>query len=175
MQTIKHIPQYSYNDYENWKGDWELIDGYPFSMNPSASGKHQFVSAQLQFKIMNQLKGNQRGNNCFIYSTLDWIIDSVNVVRPDLAVVCGKRVEKFIENSPILIVEIISESSSYRDRIVKKQLYENNNVKYYLMADPKSKTIETFELIDGRYNAITSKEFVLNEKCKLSLDFDSIW
>jgi Uma2 family endonuclease len=175
MPTIKHIPQYSYRDYENWEGDWELIDGYPFARNPSSTGTHQSVSGQLLFMLMNCFVKPPYCNECYVYSALDWIIDSVNVVRPDLAVVCGKRVEKFIENPPMLIVEIISESSSYRDRIVKKQLYENNNVKYYLMADPKSQTIETFELIDGRYNAITSNEFVLNEKCKLDLDFAGIW
>ena len=175
MQRIKYIPQYSYSDYENWKGDWELIDGYPFAMSPSATGKHQFVAGELLLQLKQEIKKGLCTNKCFVYSELDWIIDSVNVVRPDIAVVCGKKVEKFIENPPILIVEIISESSSYRDRIVKKELYEYNKVKFYLMAEPKSKTIEVFELIDGQYQTITRNEFVLNEKCKLSLDFDSIW
>jgi len=144
-------------------------------MSPSATGKHQFVAGELLLQLKQEIKKGLCTNKCFAYSELDWIIDTSNVVRPDIAVVCGKRVEKFIENPPILIVEIISESSSYRDRIVKKELYENNNVKYYLMAEPKSKTIEVFELIDGQYQTITRNGFVLNEKCKLSLDFDSIW
>ncbi len=175
MQKIKHIPQYSYSDYENWKGDWELIDGYPFAMSPSATGKHQFVAAKILHKIMNKLEENPCYNNCFVYSELDWIIDTLNVVRPDIAVVCGKKVEKFIEAPPALIVEILSESSHYRDRIVKKELYEYNNVKYYLIADPESKTVETFELINNKYQTTTMKEFVLNENCKIFLGFEGIW
>ena len=175
MQKIKHIPQYSYSDYENWKGDWELIDGYPFSMSPSATGRHQFVAANILCEIMNQLEKNPCLNNCFVYSELDWIIDKINVVRPDLTVVCGKKIEKFIEAPPVLIVEILSESSYYRDRIIKKELYEYNNVKYYLIADPKNKTVETFELIESKYQTTTKKEFVLNENRKIFLGFEGVW
>jgi len=175
MQKIKHIPQYNYSDYENWKGDWELIDGFPFSMSPSATGKHQFVAANILYKIMNQLKESSCNKNCLVYFGLDWIIDKTNVVRPDIAVICGKKVEKFIEAPPVLIVEILSESSYYRDRIIKKELYEFNNVKYYLIADPKNKTVETFELIDSKYQTTNKKEFVLNENCKIFLDFEGVW
>lgn len=175
MQKIKHIPQYSYSDYAMWEGDWELIDGYPFAMSPSATGKHQFVVARILNKVMNQLDEKPCLNNCFVYSELDWIIDKTNVVRPDLAIVCGKRVEKFIETPPVLIVEIISESSKYRDRIVKKELYEFNKIKYYLIADPDNKSIETFELIYGKYQTTTLREFVLSESCKLLFDSKGIW
>ncbi len=54
MLKIKHIPQYTYSDYKLWKGDWELIEGYPYAMGPSATGKHQFVSAKILNQIMNQ-------------------------------------------------------------------------------------------------------------------------
>ncbi len=175
MLKIKHIPQYTYNDYENWEGDWELIDGYPFAMSPSATGKHQLVAGEMLFQIKQDLNKSNCTNNCFIYSELDWIIDIRNVVRPDLAVVCEKKVEKFIEEPPALIVEIISETSAYRDRIIKKELYEFNNVKYYFIADPESKTVETFELINGKYETTAKKKFVLNENCKTSLVFEGIW
>ena len=175
MLNIKHIPQYTYYDYKNWKGDWELIDGYPFARSPSATGKHQFIAGEMLFQIMNELNKGNCINNCFIYSELDWIIDTGNVVRPDLAVVCGKKVEKFIEEPPMLIIEILSETSAYRDRIVKKELYEFNKVKYYLIADPESKTVEIFELINGKYKTNTINEFVLNKNCKISLTFEGIW
>jgi len=175
LQNIKYIPQYDYSDYEKWEGDWELIDGYPFSMSPSASGRHQFVSAQLLHRIMKCLEGKECTNECYVYAELDWIIDNINVVRPDLAVVCGNKVEKFIEIPPVLIVEILSESSVYRDRIVKKELYEFHGIKYYLIADPETKTVEVFELIDGKYQPLLLSTFTLSANCKLVLDFTSIW
>jgi len=175
MLKIKHIPQYTYSDYKNWEGDWELIDGYPFSMTPSATGKHQFIAGEMHFQIKNSLYKRNCENDCFIYSELDWIIDKSNVVRPDISIVCGKKVEKFIEEPPVLIMEIVSETSAYRDRIVKKELYEFNKVKYYLMADPESKTIEIFELINGKYITSNINKFVLNNNCNISLTFDGVW
>ena len=28
--------RYTYQDYLLWKGDWELVNGYPYAMAPSA-------------------------------------------------------------------------------------------------------------------------------------------
>ncbi len=175
MQKIKHIPQYNYGDYKNWQGDWELINGYPFDMSPSATGKHQFIAGEIFFRIKQDLNHTNCFNNCFVYTELDWIIDKQNIVRPDLSIVCGKKVLQFIKTPPILILEILSESSYYRDRIVKKELYEFNKVKYYIIADPESETVETFEYINNRYKKITKNEFVLNEKCKIVLNFNGVW
>jgi hypothetical protein len=47
LQKITHIPQYSYSDYEKRDGNWERIDGYPFAISPSATGKHQFVAGEI--------------------------------------------------------------------------------------------------------------------------------
>jgi hypothetical protein len=35
------VPRYTYSDYQQWKEDWELISGYPYSLLPSATIKHQ--------------------------------------------------------------------------------------------------------------------------------------
>lgn len=175
MLKIKHIPQYTYDDYKLWKGDWELIEGYPYAMSPSAFGKHQHIVVELIFQIKEQLEKDICNKNCFVYSELDWIIDNKNVVRPDLAVVCGERVEKFIENPPVLIVEVLSESTTYRDRIVKKELYEINKVKYYLIADPENKTVEVFELAGNKYKLVAKNEFTIEGSCFISLNFNIIW
>lgn len=175
MLKIKHIPQYTYSDYKLWKGDWELIEGYPYAMSPSAFGEHQHIAGELFFQIKDQLKKNICKNNCFVYSELDWIVDNRNVVRPDLAVVCGERVEKFIENPPILIVEVLSESTTYRDRIVKKELYEINKVKYYLIADTENKAIEVFELVGNKYKLVVKNEFAMEGSCFISFNFNIIW
>ena len=175
MLKVKHIPHYTYEDYKIWKGDWELIEGLHFAMSPCATGKHQFISVKLSNQIMSQLEAVKCINNSFVYTDLDWIIDNDTVVRPDIAVMCGNKVDEFIITPPVLIVEIISKSSVYRDRIVKKELYELNKVKYYLIADPDTKTIEMFELIDDKYMNFTKSEFTLNESCKIVLNFSGIW
>jgi hypothetical protein len=32
--AVKILPHYTYHDYENWEGRWELIDGIPYAMQP---------------------------------------------------------------------------------------------------------------------------------------------
>ena len=29
------LETYTYDDYKNWQGDWELIYGHPYAMAPS--------------------------------------------------------------------------------------------------------------------------------------------
>lgn len=81
MQKVTHIPRYTYSDYQNWKDDWELIDGYPHSMSPSASGIHQTISVEMVFQIKNGLNTQPCLNRCFVYTELDWIIDDQNVIN----------------------------------------------------------------------------------------------
>ena len=54
MLKVTHIPRYTYDDYKLWKDDWELIDGYPYSMGPSANGKHQDISGEIFYQIIAQ-------------------------------------------------------------------------------------------------------------------------
>jgi len=40
---VKHIAHYNYQDYKNLEDNWELIDGIPFAMSPSAKILHQHI------------------------------------------------------------------------------------------------------------------------------------
>ncbi len=175
MEKVKHIPQYNYGDYKSWKGDWELIDGIPFAMSPSAMGKHQFVAFQLSKRIGNQLDKVSCLKQCYLYYELDWIVNNETIVRPDIVVVCGGKVKDFIRTTPTLIVEILSKSTAYNDRIVKKEIYEAQGVKYYLIANPEDKTVEAYQLTNGKYNLSENNQFMLNENCKISLQYNDIW
>lgn len=92
MPQVKHIPQYTYSDYQKWEGDWELIDGVPFAMSPSASGEHQFVAFEITNSLGSQLKSSQCKAQCYLYYELDWIVSDDTVLRPDILIVCGEKV-----------------------------------------------------------------------------------
>ena len=104
MLKVTHIPRYTYDDYKLWNDDWELIDGYPYSMSPSASGKHQSVSGELFFQMKSQLVNPSCKKNCHVYYELDWILNNNTVVRPDIAIVCGEKNKGFIENIISLVL-----------------------------------------------------------------------
>ena len=75
--TARYIPEYTYEDYKMWEGDWELIDGVPIAMAPSPVSDHQIVLAQLTRELVETL---EECEECFVLVEEDWKIDEKNVV-----------------------------------------------------------------------------------------------
>lgn len=167
-----YIPTYTVNDWKLWEGEWELIKGNPVAMSPSPLNKHQLLGGEFHTFFNMSLKKNKSSCNCKVLYEQDWIIDETNVVRPDIMIVCGEiDPNGHIEKTPVLIVEIASKSTQLTDRNTKFNLYEFFGVKYYLMAEPDTNTIEVFALVDNKYKQLfTPFSFALNETC--TIDFD---
>ena len=168
-------PRYTYNDYKNWKEDWELIDGYPLQFFPSATMQHNLVQGNFLFQAKSSLIKNVDGCNCLVFSELDWKIDNETVVRPDIMVVCGKIATDFLEFPPVLIAEVLSPSSIKKDRNIKFDLYREQGVKYYIMADYTKQDIEIFELIDNNYKQVQKTKFQIDKNCEIEFDFEALW
>jgi Uma2 family endonuclease len=167
------IPRYTYSDYAQWKEDWELIKGYPYQLLPSAKWRHNNAQLNIvtQFKV--QLKN---GNcNCTVFSELDWKINEETVVRPDVMIVCGEIETDYLEFPPVLIVEVISQGSLFKDRNIKFDLYRENGVRYYLLCDYIKKTVEIFELIDNVYRSTSRNGFELMDDCAVELNCSEIF
>lgn len=167
-------PRYTYADYKNWKEDWELVNGYPFQLLPSASPKHNLSIINFIVQGKNSLKQNDNCS-CLLFSELDWKINEETVVRPDLMIVCGQTSADYLEFPPVLIVEMISPTSIKKDRVIKFELYREQGVKYYLLADYTKKNVEVFELIDNFYKQVTTNTFQLDKTCSIEFDFEDIW
>ncbi len=74
------------------------------------------------------------------------------VVQPDVFYISKARlgiVKQRVEGVPDLAMEVISEGSWRRDRIDKKELYEQFGLREYWIVDPDSKTVEVFALVKG--------------------------
>jgi Uma2 family endonuclease len=171
MSTARHYQtNYTYEDYCQWQGDWELWYGTAVSMTPSPFEPHESFVSEALVSFGQQIKNQEC--DCKVYAGLDWIAASHTVVRPDLMVVCGERVARHLDRPPQLIIEVISKSTETRDRRDKHELYESQGVKYYILADTSARCVECFVLEDERYRPIDSPvpEFVLDESCKLHFD-----
>lgn len=149
--AVRYTPEYSFEDYELWEGDWELWDGVPVSMSPSPTPRHQLVSLRLSVALSAAIESD--ACDCLVLYETDWRIGKNTAVRPDIAVLCQGLPESFIDYPPSLIIEVLSPSTEDKDRTAKKQLYEDQGVTAYLLVDPKKETIEVFELVDGKYVA----------------------
>ncbi len=45
---IKILPHYTYEDYCQWEGRWELIEGIPYAMSPAPVPGNQWVSSNIK-------------------------------------------------------------------------------------------------------------------------------
>ena len=176
MLTIDELPHYSYQDYCRWEGDWELIEGIPYAMTPSPTLKHQHVSQKIA-RYLDEAMDACPG--CRALLAIDWIISDDTVVQPDNLVICHSPEGDFLTKAPTLIFEILSPSTSKKDRVTKFRLYEQEGVPYYCIVDPETQVAKIYHLEQGRYvkQADVSNEshrFEL-ETCGFDLDFSRIW
>jgi len=185
MSRPIYIPRYTQADYDRWEGRWELIDGVAIAMSPTPGADHQRIVARLHRQIEDQLAGEGCAS-CEALIDLDWRIDDDNVVAPDISVMCGPRVERFIERPPTLVVEVASPSTSLKDRNIKRSIYTDQGVKWYLLVDPKRKETKLLDLtidpeaVDVDDQAVDPADdgtftVDLHDTCRLTIDPATIW
>jgi Uma2 family endonuclease len=154
MTLDKPKQKYTYQDYLTWSDGerWEIIESVPYNMSPAPRRSHQDVSLNVAALMKMALKGKK----CIPYiAPTDVVLDDENVVQPDVFVVCDpkKLTEKGIFGAPDVIFEILSPSSTQKDRWIKKRLYERFGVKEYIIIDIEAQYAERFLLQeDGTFN-----------------------
>jgi Uma2 family endonuclease len=173
----KYRPQFTYEDYLLWEGKWELIEGMPYAMSPSPLPVHQKINGRLWSAFDSSLQTDC--SECEAYLPLDWKISEKTVVQPDLLVVCKKIEKSHLDFPPVLVIEILSPSTAYKDRHEKFELYEQEGVQYYLIVDPQFKKIEIYELIERKYQPVAVSpaafEFIVKDGCSFSVNLENSW
>ncbi len=109
---------------------YELLDGELVKRSAPATA-HQRVSRNIFATLLAHV--GQGGLGELFYAPYDVFLDEHNVPQPDLMFVDKASshliTEIGIEGPPTLLVEVISPTSAFRDRIVKKELYERFGVR----------------------------------------------
>ena len=149
--TAKQRRRYTWADYQSWPDDerWEIIGGEAYAMSPSPTSRHQIISRELGRQMANYFKGKK----CQLFAApMDVFLSDEDIVQPDLLVVCNpNQIKRKIEGAPDLVVEILSDSSGYRDRHLKLELYARAGVKEYWIVTPWPALVELLLLERGRY------------------------
>jgi len=174
--TARELPHYTHEDYINWEGRWELIQGIPYAMPPSPSYTHQRISQKIA-RLLDEALDDC--TSCRAVLPVDWKIADDTVVQPDNMVLCYQPDGCFLTKAPSLIFEILSPSTSSKDRITKFNLYEEEGVYYYCIVDPGIGTAKVYVLRNGRYVKLqvatdVTVTFTLKDSV-VAFDFSGIW
>ncbi len=172
------IEYYTYDDYIQWEGDWELIDGIPYAMAPSPMKTHQNLAYELFFRIREQLE-EKDCQDCEVLGEFDYKISNNTILRPDIVFTCHETHERYLTKAPQIIFEVISPSSAKRDEIYKFSLYEKEKVKYYVLVYPDDLKAKIYKLKDGKYDKegdFTQEVYDFKDsECEIKLDFKKVF
>jgi len=147
--AVKRSIKFTYEDYLHFPEDkrYEIIDG-EVHMVPSPVPYHQMVLGNLYLRLCEIVE--EKGIGEVYFAPLDVVFSDIDVVQPDIMFISKERLniitERNIQGAPDLIVEIISPSSEYRDRVIKRKLYSKYGVKEYWLVDLEKKEIEVMGL-----------------------------
>jgi Uma2 family endonuclease len=177
---VKILPHYTYEDYCQWEGRWEIIDGIPYAMSPSPSLRHQWISSNVKGELRNALKAAPCNKDCRVYDFIDLKISEDTVVQPDASVVCGETPVAYLDFPPVILVEILSPATRTKDLMGKYDRYQRFGISYYMIVDPHLNTVDIRELADAIYtkqlvDASGQFRFRLNDGCHITVPLDKIW
>ncbi len=141
---------YHIADYEQWEGDWELIDGIPVAMSPAPVLAHQRLVMLLTMALEEGLRDCDA---CRVYPEAEWRVSDDTVLRPDGVVICYPP-GRYLDRPPVLVLEVLSPATERLDREYKRDRYAREGMRHYLIADPDRRRLTAFTLDGGRYRSV---------------------
>jgi len=134
----------------------ELWDG-ELIVSPSPSFFHQEVVLRFYRQLHDWVSANKLGK--VVTTPVDMVLSPHRVTQPDVVYIAADRVgiiERVIKGPVDLAAEIISLGSRNRnrDRIEKRDLYEQYGIKEYWIIDPEAETVEVLHLEKGGYQLV---------------------
>lgn len=130
----------------------ELWDG-ELVMALSPFFAHQKVVLRLYRKLDDWVAAHQLGE--VVAAPLDMVLSPQRMVQPDVAYIARERldiIQSVIRGPADLVAEVISLGAAHRDRIEKRDLYEQFGVKEYWLVEPE--TVDVLFLVKSHYENV---------------------
>ncbi|HEY0781306.1 MAG TPA: Uma2 family endonuclease [Thermoanaerobaculia bacterium] len=127
---------------------YELFDGEAY-MTASPLVPHQLILGQLYVAFL----GAARDRAQVLFAPMDVVLAPDTAVQPDLIVIRNERreiVRDVVRGAPDLVVEILSPSTSYRDRGLKMESYARHGIGEYWIVDGAAREVEIYRLEPGK-------------------------
>jgi len=176
MSALPILQTYTFDDYQQWTGEWELIDGQAVARAPSPAVGHQQLSAMI-FRQMDELL--DPCPHCQALFEIDVQFSDDTVVSPDVLVICYTPEGDRLTRAPDLVFEVISPKTARVDEVIKFEVYRREGVAHYVLVYPDVKKAKVWRLIDGDYRKVAdfhdeTHHFELS-KCSFDFDFARLW
>ena len=145
-ELVAEMPETN-QPHELWDGD--LI------MAPAPVFDHQKTVLRFYRRLDDWVSSQGLGE--VITSPIDMVLSPHRAVQPDVAFIAKDRlaiIQRAILGPADLVAEVVSLGGRNRDRIEKRDLYEQHGVKEYWIIDPEPETVEVLALVNGRYELV---------------------
>jgi Uma2 family endonuclease len=129
----------------------ELWDG-EIIMSPAPSFYHQEVVDRFHDHLKSWVRKHRAGKTGV--APLDMVLTPSRATQPDVVFISSERLDIIqgrLRGPADLVAEVISPESRRRDRIDKRDLYEQHGVREYWMIDPEAGTVEVLHLESGAF------------------------
>ena len=129
----------------------ELWDGELIT-SPAPSFLHQQVFDRFHDLLKTWVRQHRLGETAI--APIDMVLTTRRATQPDVVFISNERlgiIKERIMGAADLVAEVISPGCRRRDRIDKRDLYEQHGVQEYWLIDPEAKTVEVLRLEAGTY------------------------
>ena len=124
-------------------------------MSPTPSFSHQEIAFRFHRALHDWVTAHQLGKA--VGAPIDMVLSAHRAVQPDVAFIAKERlgiIQRVVMGAADLVAEVVSLGGRNRDRIEKRDLYEQYGVREYWIIDPEPETVEVLALENGRYELV---------------------
>jgi Uma2 family endonuclease len=174
--ALAYHEHYLIGDYEQWEGEWELIDGMPYAMSPAPVTEHQYLSSRIVGELNQAL---ETCDACYAVAEAEWRVREDTVFRPDVMMICSEEMEPYNTKRPEMIFEVVSPATAKRDEHYKFEYYEAEGVPWYTIVYPSLLIAKIYNNIDGKFKKVgecKEEAFRYDTPCgEISMDFGKVF
>lgn len=174
MSAVAKINYVSQDEYlQHYANDpnqrWELIDGQVFAQ-AGASRHHVAIARNLIAHFTNHLKGKP----CQPYMSDLKVKVEQNYFYPDVVVDCGE--DDYTADKPVLIIEVMSKSTAFKDRTKKLWEYAQiESLQEYATLEQDRKMLTLYRRRSEWVGESFSQGDVMFESIDLTMSIDEIY
>jgi Uma2 family endonuclease len=139
----------SWEEFLELPGDLrtEWVDG-EVVVSPPVGGDHGVATTRLGSVLTAALPGLLVGTEVGVW------LPRNRLRGPDLVAFASMPTTAFLEQTPVLVVEVLSPSTRAEDTIRKSPEYASAGISQYWVVDPEARSLEVFSNADGHWEPL---------------------